>query len=104
MGARDEQPIDEVLVDEVDRLLDLVGTEPATEDVVEPEALDLEPAAEPAVEPDPPVYDERGNVRPHGTPGARPMTYAERMAIAERLAAGEVIVTEAEVEAEQPTP
>lgn len=36
-------------------------------------------------EPDPPVYDERGNVRPRGTKGARPMSYAERVAIAERI-------------------
>jgi hypothetical protein len=35
------------------------------------------------------VYDPRGNVRPHGTPGAIPMTFAERRAIAEALAAGE---------------
>ena len=45
---------------------------------------------------DAPVYDERGNVRPHGTEGARPMSYAERVKIAERLAAGEVIHTTAE--------
>lgn len=31
------------------------------------------------------VYDERGNVRPVGTPGARPMTYAERVEIAAAL-------------------
>lgn len=37
------------------------------------------------VEPDPPVYDERGNVRPRGTEGARPMTLAERKAIARKL-------------------
>lgn len=34
---------------------------------------------------DRPVYDKRGNVRPHGTPGARPMTYAERVRIAKKL-------------------
>lgn len=33
---------------------------------------------------DAPVYDERGNVRPHGTEGARPMTYAERVDLAKR--------------------
>lgn len=44
----------------------------------------------------PPVYDERGNVRPRGTPGARTMTYAERVEIAKRLAAGDEIVTTAE--------
>lgn len=38
--------------------------------------------AEPA---DPPVYDERGNVRPRGTKGARPMTLAQRKAIARKL-------------------
>lgn len=47
-------------------------------------------------DPDPPVYDERGNVRPRGTPGARPMTKAERVAIARKLQAGETIVTTAE--------
>jgi hypothetical protein len=47
-----------------------------------------------------PVYDARGNVRPHGTPGARPMTYAERVKIAQRLASGEVIETEQETPAE----
>lgn len=36
-----------------------------------------------------PVYDERGNVRPKGTPGARRMTHAERAAIAQALAEGE---------------
>lgn len=44
----------------------------------------------------PPVYDARGNVRPRGTKGAKPMTYAERVAIAQRLAAGEVIVAAGE--------
>jgi hypothetical protein len=44
----------------------------------------------------PPVYDERGNVRPRGTKGAKPMTYAQRVAIAERLAKGETIATTAE--------
>lgn len=34
---------------------------------------------------DPPVYDDRGNVRPRGTEGARPMTKAERKAIAASL-------------------
>ena len=38
---------------------------------------------------DPPVYDERGNVRPRGTEGARPMTYEERVEIAKRLAEGD---------------
>jgi hypothetical protein len=33
------------------------------------------------------VYDERGNVRPAGTPGARPMSYKQRVEIAARLAA-----------------
>lgn len=37
------------------------------------------------VEQQEPVYDERGNVRPHGTKGAKPMTFAQRKAIAERL-------------------
>lgn len=35
---------------------------------------------------DRPVYDKRGNVRPRGTPGARPMTLAQRKAIARKLA------------------
>ena len=43
---------------------------------------------------DAPVYDERGNVRPRGTQGARPRTYEERVAIAERIAAGEEISPE----------
>lgn len=37
-------------------------------------------------EPDAPVYDDRGNVRPRGTEGARPMSYAERVAIATQSA------------------
>lgn len=36
-----------------------------------------------------PVYDDRGNVRPRGTPGACRMTRAERVRIAEALAKGE---------------
>lgn len=40
---------------------------------------------------DPPVYDERGNVRPRGTEGAVPMTKAERKAIARRLAAEPIV-------------
>jgi len=40
---------------------------------------------DPELGPDAPVYDERGNVRPRGTKGAKPMTYAQRVAIAERL-------------------
>lgn len=36
---------------------------------------------------DPPVYDERGNVRPRGTKGARPMSYDERVAIAQGIKA-----------------
>lgn len=40
---------------------------------------------------DAPVYDERGNVRPRGTEGARPMTYEERVEIAKRIAAGEPV-------------
>lgn len=43
---------------------------------------------DPELGPDAPVYDARGNVRPRGTKGARPMTYAERVKIAERLAKG----------------
>ena len=42
-------------------------------------------APETPVPRDAPVYDDRGNVRPHGTPGARPMTYAERVEIAKKL-------------------
>lgn len=44
---------------------------------------------DPSAEPDPVYYDDRGNVRPRGTEGARPMTYAERVEIARRIAAGE---------------
>lgn len=44
----------------------------------------------------PPVYDERGNVRPRGTEGARPMTYEERVKIAKALAEGKTITTTAE--------
>lgn len=40
-----------------------------------------------AVETEPPVYDERGNVRPRGTKGARPMTLAERKGIARGIKA-----------------
>ncbi|MBD3782449.1 MAG: hypothetical protein IE926_05745 [Micrococcales bacterium] len=43
--------------------------------------------AKPEGNEDAPVYDERGNVRPRGTPGAKAMTYAQRVAIAKRLAA-----------------
>ena len=43
-------------------------------------------AADPeSVDPDPPVYDERGNVRPRGTEGARPMDYDERVDVAEQV-------------------
>lgn len=52
---------------------------------------DAELAGTADTEPDPPVYDERGNVRPRGTEGARPMTYAERVAIAKKLGAGEPV-------------
>lgn len=41
----------------------------------------------PPDKPDPPVYDERGNVRPRGTKGARPMSFAERAAIAQGIKA-----------------
>ena len=34
---------------------------------------------------DAPVYDERGNVRPRGTKGAKPMSYAQRVELAARL-------------------
>lgn len=54
------------------------------------------PDPEETPDPDPPVYDERGNVRPRGTPGATPMTKAERVKIAARLRDGEQIVTTAE--------
>ncbi|MGL5851630.1 MAG: hypothetical protein ACRCZD_12700 [Phycicoccus sp.] len=37
------------------------------------------------------VYDERGNVRPFGTPGARPMSYDERVALAAALADAEKV-------------
>jgi hypothetical protein len=58
-----------------------------------PPVVNPDPEVEP--DPDPPVYDERGNVRPRGTPGAKPMTKAERTDIARRLASGEVIKTTA---------
>lgn len=54
------------------------------------------PDPEETPDPDPPVYDERGNVRPRGTPGAKPMTKAERVRIAARLRDGEQIVTTSE--------
>lgn len=76
---------------------------PEPEDEAQDQSEQLEepgpasPGAElPAVQPDQPeqldetatepVYDERGNVRPRGTEGARPMSYEERVAIAQRLA------------------
>jgi hypothetical protein len=37
---------------------------------------------------DAPFYDDRGNVRPRGTKGARPRSYEERVEIAQRLADG----------------
>lgn len=43
---------------------------------------------DPELDKDAPVYDERGNVRPRGTKGAKPMTYEQRVAIAKRLAKG----------------
>lgn len=58
---------------------------------------DAELAGTADVEPDPPVYDERGNVRPRGTEGAKPMTFAERVAIAKKLGAGEPVGDEPEV-------
>lgn len=36
---------------------------------------------------DPPVYDNRGNVRPRGTKGAKPMTFAERVKVAKKTGA-----------------
>lgn len=33
---------------------------------------------------DAPVYDERGNVRPRGTKGAKPMSFEERAALAKK--------------------
>lgn len=36
---------------------------------------------------DAPVYDERGNVRPRGTKGAKPMTFDERKRIAAKVQA-----------------
>ncbi|MBS2939584.1 hypothetical protein KDN32_17735 [Nocardioides sp. J2M5] len=56
---------------------------------IEQPKTDAELAETADKEPDPPVYDERGNVRPRGTEGARPMSYAERVEIARRIAAGE---------------
>lgn len=55
---------------------------------------DAELAGTADVESDPPVYDERGNVRPRGTEGARPMTFEERVAIAKKLGAGEPVGNE----------
>lgn len=41
---------------------------------------------------DVPVYDERGNVRPRGTEGARPMSWDERVELAkEQDRGGEVV-------------
>lgn len=50
------------------------------------EKADNVAAGEAEADPDEPVYDSRGNVRPRGTPGAKPMTFAQRKAIAKRLA------------------
>lgn len=50
---------------------------------------DEQPVAEQEPAADLPVYDERGNVRPRGTEGARPMTFEERVEIAERLGSTE---------------
>ena len=63
-------------------------------DQANPSVVVPDPETDP--EKDPPVYDERGNVRPRGTPGARPMTKDERKRIAAALARGESIVTTAE--------
>jgi hypothetical protein len=62
------------------------------------ETLGLDPNGKPKppTKLPPPVYDERGNVRPRGTKGAKPMSYDERVKIAQRLAKGEKIVTTAE--------
>lgn len=55
--------------------------------------------------PDAPVYDARGNVRPHGTEGARPMTYEERVEIARRIEAGEDPAADSDaVEESEPEP
>lgn len=70
------------------------GSDPDVVDSIGP-VPDVEPAAAPVeaevpkpADEDPPVYDKRGNVRPRGTKGARPMSYAERVAIAKRITAG----------------
>lgn len=52
----------------------------------DPPPTDAELAGTDDVDPDPPVYDERGNVRPRGTKGAKPMTLAQRKAIARKIA------------------
>lgn len=63
-----------------------------------PTDAELAEGYDPDAEPDPPVYDERGNVRPRGTEGARPMSFEERVAIAKKLGSGgEVAGDEPEV-------
>lgn len=66
-----------------------VKTDAELADAEESVPTDAELAGTADKEPDPPVYDERGNVRPRGTEGARPMSYAERVAIAKKIQAGE---------------
>jgi hypothetical protein len=68
----------------------------ALADMAEANPSPVTPDPDEAPDPDPPVYDERGNVRPRGTPGAKPMTKAERIKIAKRLADGDRIVTTSE--------
>lgn len=72
------------------------SVEAALEDLAQANPSVVTPDPTEPVDPDPPVYDERGNVRPRGTPGAQPMTKAERVKIAARLRDGEQIVTTAE--------
>lgn len=83
----DTRSVDERHDDRIREARETLGLDPDTGKPVPPLA---------ASKISPPEYDERGNVRPRGTPGARPMTYDERVKIAKRLADGEVITTRAE--------
>lgn len=74
---------------EVRQSVDVERAQAEAGDLVNRQAEADAAAADPtkAPDPDPPVYDDRGNVRPRGTEGAEPMTYPERVDVAERVSA-----------------
>jgi hypothetical protein len=100
--ALDDTPLDELGDSAADRLDESIRQALAAIDESHPSVVTPDPVPDPDADPDkptppdPPVYDERGNVRPRGTPGAVPMTKAKRIKIARALAAGDEIVTSAE--------